>query len=92
MNKTILFSAVALSLLGTGAVRAQEPAENISRSRHGNLAAAQDLVRQAFDRLTVAQQDNEFDLGGHAGRAKELLRQASDEMRQAASAANRHER
>ena len=68
---------------------AQEPAQNISRMRHGNLAAAQDLARQAYDRLTAAQAANEFDLGGHAGRAKELLRQANDEIRQAATSANR---
>ena len=69
-------------------VTAQEPAQNISRMRHGNLAAAQDLARQAFDRLTAAQAANEFDLGGHAGKAEELLRQANDDIRQAATSAN----
>jgi len=68
---------------------AQEPVRNIDPARHGNLAAAQDLVRQAFDRITVAQQDNRYNLGGHADRAKELLRQANEQIKQAAEAANR---
>lgn len=72
------------------AATAQEPVQNISPDRHGNLAAAQELVRQAFDRITAAQQANDFDLGGHAGNAKELLRQASEELKLAAEAANRH--
>ena len=79
-------------LLVAGTASAQEPATNISRSRHGNLAAAQDLARQAYDRLTAAQQANEFDMGGHASHAKDLLRQANDEIRQAATAANRNRR
>ena len=68
---------------------AQQPAQNIAPRRHGNLAAAQELSRQAFDKLTAAQQANEFDMGGHAARAKELLRQANAEMKLAAQAANR---
>ena len=34
------------------------------------------------------QRTNEFDLGGHARRAKELLVEASEEIKQAALAAN----
>lgn len=82
-------AAFALTLLtAAGASFAQEPAQNIDPARHGNLAAAQDLARQAFDRLTAAQDANEFDLGGHAGKAKELLRQANIEIKMAANAAN----
>lgn len=73
-----------------GAALAQKPVENISSSRHGNLAAAQQLVEQAFNRITAAQQANEFDPGGHAGKAKELLRQANQELKLAAETANRH--
>lgn len=68
---------------------AQEPERDISAQRHGNLAAAQDLVRQAFDKLSAAQQANNSDLGGHAGKAKELLRQANEEIKLAADAANK---
>jgi hypothetical protein len=66
-----------------------EPVLNIDPQRHGNLAAAQRLVRDAFDRLTKAQQDNRYNLGGHAARAKELLHKANDEIKLAAEAANR---
>jgi cellobiose-specific phosphotransferase system component IIA len=80
---------VALTLLvATGSAYSQEPVQNIDPSRHGNLAAAQDLVRQAYDRLSVAQKDNGNQLGGHADKAKELLRQANAEIRLAADAAN----
>lgn len=68
---------------------AQVPELDIDPARHGNLAAAQRLVRQAYDRLSDAQQANDSQLGGHAARAKELLRQANEEIKQAAMAANR---
>jgi len=68
--------------------RPNEPVQNVDPARHGNLAAAQELSRQAYDRLTAAQYANEFDLGGHAARAKELLREANDEIKLAALAAN----
>ncbi len=57
--------------------------------RHPNLEAAQQLVDQAFSRISDAQRANEFDMAGHAARAKDLLQQASREIRQAAHAANR---
>ncbi len=65
-----------------------EPALNVSPYRHGNIARAQDFSRQAFDAMTNAQHANEFDLGGHAERAKQLLQQANDEMKLAAEWAN----
>ena len=68
---------------------AQRPPENISPRRHPNLAAAQRLVDQAFKRVTDAQQANEWDLGGHAERAKNLLDEASKELKLAAQTANR---
>jgi hypothetical protein len=89
--KRLLISSVflAAALGGVASVSyAQPPVQNISSWRHGNLAAAQSLVAEAFDRMTAAQQANEFQLGGHAGRAKELLREASEEMKLAAIEAN----
>lgn len=65
------------------------PVVDIDPARHGNLAAAQELVRRAYDRLGDAQIANDYRLGGNAGRAKELLRQANVELRLAADAANR---
>ena len=65
------------------------PKRNVSPARHPNLAAAQRLCDQAFVRVTEAQKANEYDLGGHAAKAKELLDQASRELKLAAEAANR---
>ena len=90
MQKAIRSVVALMFLTSSAAAIAQEPAENIDRTRHGELAAAQTLVRQAFDRLTVAQQNNHNALGGHAGRAKDLLRQVNDEIRLAADAANKN--
>jgi hypothetical protein len=61
-----------------------EPTLNVSPYRHGNIARAQEFSRNAFDAMTQAQQANEFDMGGHAERAKQLLAQANDEMKLAA--------
>ena len=68
---------------------AQVPVQNIDPERHGNLAAAQRLVVQAFERLSDAQVVNDYQLGGHVARAKDLLRQANEEIKLAAEAANR---
>ena len=65
-----------------------EPSLNVSPYRHGNIARAQEFSRNAFDAMTQAQQANEFDMGGHAERAKQLLAQANDEMKLAAEWAN----
>jgi hypothetical protein len=67
-----------------------EPVRNISPKRHANLAAAQRLVDQAYNRISAAQVANEFDMGGHAQKAKELLDQVNIELRAAATDANKH--
>jgi len=58
--------------------------------RHPNLRAAQDLIDQAYEHITAAQAANEFDMGGHAAKAKDLLLDAKREIRLAAEDANRH--
>jgi len=75
MRRILLTSVVGSALLVGGVALAQRPKENISPGRHPNLAAAQRLCR--------------WDLGGHAKKAKELLDQASEELKAAAEAANR---
>jgi len=78
---------VTLLLLG-GCSSNRPPAQNISPVRHPNLAAAQRACGSAYDRIVQAQQANEFDLGGHAQKAKDLLVQAADELKEAAQTAN----
>jgi hypothetical protein len=76
-------------LLWTGLLFAQaRPARNVSARRHPNLAAAQRLAAQAYQRIVQAQQANEWDLHGHAQKAKELLDQANQQLKLAAEASN----
>ena len=72
-----------------GAAVAQRPKDNVSAARHPNLAAAQRLSRQAWEKIVAAQQANEWDLQGHAQKAKELLDQVNNELKMAAEASNR---
>ena len=86
-TRTIAFVAGGLLLAAT--TFAQRPAENVNPKRHPNIAAAQRLVDQAFNRITAAQRANEFDLAGHAEKAKGLLDEANRELKLAAMASNR---
>jgi hypothetical protein len=79
----------SLLLIG-GVALAQRPVRNVSGARHPNLAAAQRLSRQAWQRVVDAQQANEWDMQGHAQKAKDLLDQANNELKMAAQAANRN--
>jgi hypothetical protein len=91
MSKQVRMVTVALCALLAlaGYLLAQEPPVNVGE-RHGNMRAAQQLIQQAWQKVDAAQQDNNYNLGGHAGRAKELLRQASEEIHLSADAANSH--
>ena len=88
VRKTVLGSVVGIGLLAGSWIIAQEPARNISPGRHPNLAAAQDLTTRAYNRIVAAQQANEWDMQGHAAKAKDLLDQANTQLKQAAQAAN----
>jgi hypothetical protein len=92
IRRTALGAVAALGLVIGGITIAQAPPERNVGMRHPNLAAAQRLVDQAFNRITAAQQANEWDLDGHAAKAKELLDQASRELKAAAEAANHNHR
>ncbi|HKV95819.1 MAG TPA: hypothetical protein VJW20_24975, partial [Candidatus Angelobacter sp.] len=73
LRRSILF-VIVLALLCTGLLFAQKkPVRNISARRHPNLAAAQKLAGQAYEKIVAAQQANEWDLNGHAQKAKDLL-------------------
>ncbi len=85
----LTLSSAALLLVASAAFAAP-PAEDISAKRHPNLAAAQDLSRKAWERIVAAQKANEWDMGGHAQKAKDLLDQVNNELRAAATDANKH--
>jgi len=76
------------SLLCGGIVIAQQPVQNVNPNRHPNIAAAQRLTEQAYQKIQAARAANEYDLGGHAKKAEDLLQRANEELKQAALQAN----
>jgi F0F1-type ATP synthase membrane subunit b/b' len=91
MNRNRLLTAVLGSLLllgGIGLAQNKEPVKNVSGARHPNIAAAQQAARNAYNKVVAAQQANEWDLKGHAQKAKELLEQVNNELKLAAEASN----
>jgi hypothetical protein len=91
MIKPRIPAALFGSLLVIGSVAvAQAPKKNVSAARHPNIAAAQRLSQQAYEKIIAAQQANEWDMQGHAQHAKQLLEQANNELRAAATAANKN--
>jgi hypothetical protein len=90
MRRVVFTGLLSGLLLCSGLVLAQKPAQNVSPKRHPNLAAAQRLSEQAFQKVIAAQQANEWDMNGHAQKAKELLDEVNKELKQAAGAANRN--
>ena len=88
MKRTILTVILGLLMLAGTTAYAKRPVRNVSAKKHPNIAAAQKFCQKAFDCTVAAQKANEFDLGGHAQKAKDLLEQASGELKQAAETSN----
>ncbi len=89
-RKAFAVGTALFASFGLGAVLfAQAPPVDVG-DRHGNMRAAQQLIQQAWYKVDEAQKDNHYNLGGHAGRAKELLAQASQEIKLSAEDANQH--
>jgi F0F1-type ATP synthase membrane subunit b/b' len=89
MRTNWLLCAAPLVLVVSAAVAAP-PADNVSGKRHPNIAAAQRLSSKAYEKIVAAQQANEWDMAGHAQKAKDLLDQANHELKEAAEQANKH--
>jgi hypothetical protein len=91
MNKRnlALGGVLGLGLLAGGIVLAQNPpAQDIDPHRHPHLSMAQHHLAEAFDSINHAQQANDWDLQGHAAHAKDLIDQASREVKEAARASD----
>ena len=82
MNRFVLGVCAALAL-ASGSALAKGPLAG-----HPNLKAAHMQIKQAIEKVSAAQKANEFDMEGHAAKAKDLLEQAEKEIGQAAQAAN----
>lgn len=86
---TLLLGLMTPGLINAAPVPPQKkPVQNISCQKHPNLCRAQKQTDNAFKSITAAQQANEYDLAGHAAKAKELLDQANKELKQAAEVSN----
>jgi len=85
--RRVLAVLAAVLVLGISTAAAR-PVRNVSSHRHPNIAAAQKLSQRAYEKISAAQQANEFDMNGHAQKAKELLEQVNAELKLAAEAAN----
>jgi hypothetical protein len=90
MTKTRLLSGFIGSVLVVGGIALAQPKQNVSKGAHPNIAAAQRLSKQAWQKVVDAQQANEWDLAGHAQKAKNLLDEANNELKQAAEQSNRN--
>lgn len=89
MKRLLLAGLITAFATTAGIVYAQQPRPNTSAARHPNLHQAQVDLENAFKKLVDAQKANEFDLGGHAQKAKDLCEQANKEAKLAAEAANK---
>jgi hypothetical protein len=87
-DRISLLNLAGVLLLVAGLALAQVPKENVSHGRHPNLAAAQRLSQQAWQKVVAAQEANEFDMQGHAQKAKNLLDEVNRELKLAAESAN----
>jgi len=88
--KLVLGSVLGAALICGGVAMAQKPVDNVNPNKHPNLAAAQRMSQQAWEKIKAAQQANEWDMQGHAAKAKELLDQVNQELKLAAEAANKN--
>ena len=78
--KKFIIAAVLGAVVGAGITAFAAP-------KHQNIVDAHDAIVKALGKIDDAQKANEFDLGGHAAKAKDLLNQAEPELKQAAEAA-----
>jgi hypothetical protein len=90
ISRVLAGVALGAALVCGGFAVAQKPVDNVSGKKHPNLAAAQRLSTQAYEKVTAAQQANEWDMNGHAAKAKELFEQVNNELKLAAEAANKN--
>ncbi len=85
IRKSLIATTAAIAMTGSAFVYAQ-----INANRHPHLAAAQRHGQMAFQELEEAQKANDFDMGGHAQKAKDLLEKANQELMMAVQDANKN--
>jgi hypothetical protein len=88
IKKTTAFATFMALTLFSGLALAQDPVVNIDRTRHPNLAEAQEHIVAANAAIARAQHDNRYDMKDHAEKARQHLAEADRELKAAAAAAN----
>lgn len=92
-KRSLLIKAIlGAALFCTCMMLAQEPVEDIDKGMHPNLAQAQHNVVEANKWISIAQNDNKFDMHGHAENARRLLVQVNQELKLAAVTATSREK
>ena len=81
--KRLMIGVAAGLMLGLGAGALAGPMKG-----HPNLEAAHKHLKECEEKITAAQKANEFDMEGHAQKAKDLIGEALGELTKAAEAAN----
>ncbi len=88
MKKTVRVVLAGAAVLAGAVLLAAPPEQNVNPGHHPNIAAAQRLSHQAWEKIVAAQRANEWDMQGHAQKAKDLLDQVNAELKLAAETAN----
>jgi hypothetical protein len=83
MKRVLAVSTLGLMLAFSGSVIAAAAAD-----RHPNLTAAHKDLEAAILKIVAAQKANEYDMAGHAQKAKELVEKAVEELQVARGEAN----
>jgi hypothetical protein len=83
MKKLILVPVLVLAALSAQVYAGPE-------AGHPNIIAARQDAQNAIAKMHAAQVANEYDMGGHAAKAEQLLKEAEKEMKLAAEAANKN--
>jgi hypothetical protein len=91
MKKTSVFVMIAaLMLVIGGAVFADTVVvvKTVFEQHHPNLAEAHRMIDKAYGKIVDAQKANEYELDGHAAKAKAYLEAAVNELKLAESVVN----
>ena len=89
LRNVLATAALSTAILATTFGISRAVAQDVDPHLHPNLAKAQHSIDQALESLNYAQKANDYDMQGHAAKAKDLLDQANREIKLAALAANK---
>jgi hypothetical protein len=91
-KKSLVINTILSAALLCSVTLAQDPVEDIDKGLHPNLAQAQQNVVEANKWVSLAQNDNRYDMHGHAENARRLLVQVNQELKLAAITATSREK